>query len=463
MFTRAPDSSARNFLYSSIFWLVLGTTFLAVGLGKLILPEALSNPAMSYPRLMASGSILLQYGFLTMASLAGVFFITPRLVGVQIRSEIAGQLAALLLNVTVLMGVTLTLFGGVADHQFSELPPYLDLVVVLALVICLAVVVGTVRKSVEERLYVSLWYFIGGLVWAPLGIAAGNLHPYEGVADSIAHLFGLNATTHLFFGAIGIGVILYIIPRAGGGTLWSERVGLVGFWVLAFAGPLAGQGRAVLGPGPDWLETISISASIALLVVVLTTVANVMGSLRDSWTKLSGLPSVRFLLGGTALWTVAMVQGSLQPIRSLSSNLGTTSAIEGQVWLALLAYSVWAVGSITFAFPKLQGRKWLASTTLSTSFWLGFLGAAMAGGAFLVAGLVESSVWSAGTALQSPLNLGEGFQVVLAATKPLRIAVVAGFVTFAVAQWMFATALFRSTTSGDRTPVEVVVPKELVP
>lgn len=463
MFSSAPDSTARNFLFSSIFWLVSGATLLAIAAFKLVTPDLLSNQVFSYPRLVASGSILIQYGFLTMASLAGVFFAVPRLVGARIRSEGGGQLAALLINISVLLGVTITLGSGVADHRFSELPPYLDAVLVLALVICLGVIVVTVRRGTEERLFVSVWYFVGALIWAPLALAAGNLHPYSGLPDSIAHLFGIHATTQLFFGSVGIGMLLYIIPRAGAGQLWSERAGLVGFWVLAFAGPLGGQGRAVFGPAPDWLETIAISSSIALLVVVLTTVANVMGSVRSGWEKLAAHPSVRFLLGGTALWTIAMVQGAVQPIRGVSARLGATDAIDGQFWLLLLAYAMWALGTITFALPKLQGRKWLSAPSLSASFWLGFVGSAVAGAASLASGLVSAAVWGASGAAGTPLSSGEAFAAVLRGVAPLRAVATAGFLAFAVGAWIYATTLFRSTTSGDLTPVEVVAPPELVP
>lgn len=463
MFSTAPDASARSYLYSSVFWLVLGATCLALGLIKPVAPDFLTTEVLSYSRLVALGSILLQYGWLTLACLAAVFYIVPRVTGAPVMLEGTGQLAGFLINLAVLVSVPITLIAGVQDHQFSELPPFLDAVLILGLVLAALVIFRTVTARVEERLYPSVYYLVGGVVWAPLALAVGNLHPFGGAPDSVAHLFSVNATWHLFFASVGIGAACYVLPRATGTALYSERLALLGFWVLALAAPMAGQSRAIFGVGQDWLETISIASSIALLVPVVTTLVNFLGTMRGGWERMWAAPSTRLFMGGLALWVVAMAQGTFQSLRSVAGTLGATDAITGQIWLLLLAFTFWSAGLITFALPRLMGKKWGLSTALTGSFWLAFLGAAAIGVGSIAAGLVTSAVWSAGVAVERSFSSGSGFDVVLDSVAPLRAVIAVGALAFAVGAWIYGVVLLRSTTTGERHPVEVVSPPELVP
>lgn len=462
MLSKAPDSAARALIFSAVFWLLVGATALAVAGAKLVLPGLLATRLLSYPRLQAIASISMLYGWLTLAGLAAIFYVVPRVTGARIRSEPMGQLAAMLVNLALLLAVPVTLFGGVQGPAFSELPPYLYAVLVLALALAATNVLRTLARRVEPRLYASVWYFIGALLWAPLALVVGNLHPFVGVPASIAHLFSLNATLTLWFAAVGIGSLYYFVPRASGSPLYSHRLALVGFWSLAFTAPLAAQSRQVFGPAQDWLETVAIASSIALLIPVATVVVNFLGTLRGAWDKVPDHPSIRFFAGGTLFWTIAMLQGTVQSFRVVARNVGATDWITGQVWVLLLgAFTLWSAGAITFALPRLIGRRWFDRTQLTAGFWLSAMGVAAVGVAAFGAGVVTAAVLVAGTAGENPLAAGNPFDVVINAVRPFRVLSLLGLLSFAVGQWMFAVNLFRSTTRGEPRPVEVVAPAEV--
>lgn len=451
-----PDSSARGFFYSSFAWLLVGVTALAFSGLKLIGPSLLQTQFLSYGRLRAVASVALVFGWLTQAALGSIYYLIPRLTGSRIRSESAGSLAGIVLNGALAVGVLLTIFTGVSGSEFLEVPRWLGTVLVFGLLVAAGNVVATLGGRVEERLYPSVWYLTGAAVWAPLGLAVGVLPSFSGTAGSIASLFSLNAYLILFLSMAGIGAIYYVIPRATGNPLYSYRLALIGFWLLAFAGPLAGQARAVFGPGQDWLETVGVASSIALLVPALALLVNVVGSMHGVWGSIADHPSIRFAIGGTVVWVIAVAQGAGQSLRSIAEIVGQSVAIPGQIWLLLIAMGLWSASAIVYAFPRLMGRMWAGRVQLTASFWATIAAATLIAAGTWGAAIASGAAYRTAVLLQDFASSGEGFDLITALTARFRLAYVAGFVVLAVAQWIFVLTVFRTTTVGELHAIEVV-------
>lgn len=461
MFSKAPDSAARSFIYTSVFWLVVGGTLLAIAAAKLPMPGFLSTKLLSYGRMRASGSISIIYGWLSLSGFAACCYIVPRLTGVRLRSETAPQWAGVIVSVVVILSIAITMFGGVQDQAFTEVPKYLDVFLVVAFLIVAATVVATVTRRVEERVYVSLFYLVGGLIWAPLTLIAGMITA-PGVPGSIAHLFEINSFALLWLASVGIGSLYYVIPRASGGSLYSHRLALIGFWSLALAAPLAGQARFIFGPAPDWLETISIAAGIVLLIPALSVLVNLFGTLRGAWGRVPDHPSVRFFVAGTVLFSVASLQFVVQSTRTVARNVGLTQWGEAQVWLLLLgAFTLWMAGLLTFAAPRLIGRRWLRPTSLSSTFWLSIIGVATVWAGQIATGIITASVLVGGTATERPLST-HGWVVLLGGTTPFMALSFLGFLAFTIGQWLLVFNLVQTTSSGEVHPIEIVQPGELL-
>ncbi|MBW3587797.1 MAG: cbb3-type cytochrome c oxidase subunit I [Actinobacteria bacterium] len=460
MFSRAPDSAARQFIYSSAFWLVLGATCLALASVKLVAPDFLHTRLLSYPRLTAVGSISLIYGWLTLAGLAAIFYAVPRLTGARVASEAGSQLAGMIINLTLAIGVAINLFGGVQDQQFSELPSYLDAALVFGLLIATANVWRSVSKRVEPRLYISIYFFLGGLLWAMLGLAVGNLHALNGVPDEIAHLFSINTTILLWVSSVGAGALYYVVPRASGAPLHSHRLAVLGFWSLAIAAPLSGSTRQVYGPSPEWLVTISIASSILLVMPVLALLVNLFGTLRVAWDRVADHPSIRFFVAGSAFWSAGVLLTILVGFRGTAKTFGATDWETAPVWIIVLGgATLWALGFITFALPRLMGRRWIHRSRVSSGLWLTAVGVAAAATGWLGAGATSAIAWMAGSS-EAPSVVGAGYEVVLESAGGFRALSVVGLVLFAIGQWIFALHMIRTTAEGEPHPVEVVTPVE---
>lgn len=460
MFSKSPDSSVRGHGYAAVFWLLLGSSLLVFAALKSNFPDFMTARALSYGRLQAAATIAFLYGWLTHAGLAVVYFAVPRTTGARIASEPLGQMSGALIDAVVALGVAVTFFGGAQGPAFSELPPYLDGALAFALLLSTVNIFRTVAARIEPRLYSSVWYFAGALIWGPLSLVAGNLHSFSGVPESIAHLFSINTFFLLWSAAMGMGALVYMLPRATEGPLHSHRLATIAFWSLAFAAPLSSQSRQVFGPAPDWLETVGIGAAIALLIPALTTLANTLGTLRGAWNRVMENPSVLFLVGGSVLFVGAIGGGALGSLRAAARNIGATEWVTGQIWLLLGASTLWFLGSLVFIVPRVVGRKWFDARSLAISFWLtagGSVGIALAA---LGAGIVTAAILVAGNANENPLAAGRAFDVILNGVRPFRFAMLSGLVVFAVAQWLFGINLFRTSTRGESRGLEIVVSEE---
>lgn len=461
MFSDAPDAAARGFLYSAVCWLVAGSAAFVLAALKLISPGFLATEIFSYPRLQAISSITLIYGWLIQAALASVLYIVPRVTGARLASERAGQMAGMLFNAGIALGVVVTLFTGVSGREFIELPKWLIVVLFLAVGLVGLDVLATILRRAEPRLYVSLWYFIAALVWLPLSLAAA-VPTLRGVAGPIAHFFALNGLLLLGLGAFGIGACYYILPRATGNPLYSSRLAQVGLWWLGFTAPVAAAARGVLGPSPDWLETLGAASSIGLLVVLVTLVANVFGTLHGAWDKVPDHPSLRFAAAGTVVFAAAIVAGVLGSFRSVARMVGLTDWGVAQVWLLVVAMGLWFTAVLTYAFPRLMGHRWFRRSHIGAHLWLTGLGAALVALGGLGGGLAAGLLGHAGAVTGNPVGAGEGFRVIVEALRPYRGIFLGGALSFAIGQWIFGVNVFRSSVAGEPHPLEVVAPPETV-
>lgn len=463
MLSKNHDSAARTFLYSAVFWLAAGSVALLVAWLKLLDPDFLSTRILSYPRVRAIASLSLIYGWILLAALASIFYIIPRVTGARIRSERGGQTSAWLINVGLSFVVVTTMLGDVSGHEFAELPRWLGWVLVVALALCAFNVVRTVERRVEPKIYVSVLYFIGALVWAPLVIAGGSIVSLTGAKDSIAHLFGVGALMNAVLPAAGIGAVYYLVPRTSGRPLYSHRLAMLGFWWLAFTAPLTGQAMHIFGPSQDWLQTLAITASIALLLPVMTVVVNVFATLRGGWHEVGDHPSIRFCVGGVLLWAFAVLVGTALSFRSVARVVGLTSLWTTQVWLLVIAFTLMAAGSITYSFPRLVGRRWFRRDRVTIHFWLTVAGGLLLALGGWASGIVTGTIWQTSAVSGVPSSFGDNFMIVLTATDRLVAVAVAGVVLFVIAQWVFVMNLFRSTTLGEPRPIEVVAAEDEPP
>jgi len=106
-----------------------------------------------------------------------------------------------------------------------------DVYILVALVLVAYNVFMTIARRRERQLYVSLWYFMGSLIWFPLVYLIGNAiwvtswnapagaawgGVLTGLNDAIANCFYGHNVVGLWFTTIGVGIVCYLPPKMSG-------------------------------------------------------------------------------------------------------------------------------------------------------------------------------------------------------------------------------------------------------
>lgn len=454
-----PDSAARRHLIvATLFLLVAGFVTLLL-FAKLPYPAFLGRQAATtYGRLRPIALSTTVLGWLTLAHLAAIYYLVPRLTGARLWNERLANVG-LWLAVLVNVAVIVVLAAGVTDgREWLEIPWWLDIAVIVMLGVPTVVVTGTVRNRREEGLYVSLWYLLAGLYWVAALFVVGNIPNLYGAAAQIQSSFFVSGLTELWLVGTGIGTVYYLIPKITGNPLYSRQLALIGFWSLAFAGAWVGQSRFVYGPAPDWLETAAAVMSVALLVAALAVVTNLVGSMQGKWEMVRESAALRVALAGTVIYLLVAVVRVLQGFRSVAAVIGLTTFGDGTIVLVLFGLAtLWAAAFTYHALPRLIGREIFRDGLATLHLRLTLLGVGALSALLWVAGLISGYSWAGGALSGAYAAAGEGFLNTLQQVRlPYILAFLAAAVMFA-GQAVFAYNVYRTFTSGTAAPHELLV------
>ena len=111
-------------------------------------------------------------------------------------------------------------------------------------------------------------YPIGNVMWHP---ATGRM---PGLLDSIFLWFYGHNLVGLLLTPLAVGAAYYVIPRVTQTPLYSHTLSLIGFWTLVALYTHIGGHHILQAPIPNWLKTISVVDSVAMIIPVFTVLVN---------------------------------------------------------------------------------------------------------------------------------------------------------------------------------------------
>ena len=181
--------------------------------------------------------------------------------------------------------------------------------------------------------------------------------------------------------ALALGAAYYLIPKVINRPIHSYNLATIVFWSWAiFAGLTAGV-KLTGGPVPAWLPTISIAASLMMIVPIATVTTNFISTMRGKLDMVAYSPTIRFTFFGTISFTIAMVIALLASLRTFDRIVHFSQYQEAQQQLVLYAFfSMIMFGAIYYITPRLVGCEWLSRSLMK----LHFFGSAYGGGTALV-------------------------------------------------------------------------------
>jgi cytochrome c oxidase cbb3-type subunit 1 len=345
--------------------------------------------------------------------------------------------AAVFWNLGVLAGVVGILIGDSTGIEWLEFPPYVTPILFFsyALIGVWAVIMFRFRR--EPHLYVSQWYLLAAFIWFPWIYSAAEIllvmEPVRGTVQAAVNWWFAHNVLGLWFTPIGLAAAYYFIPKVIGRPIHSYYLSALGFWSLALFYNWNGMHHLVGGPMPAWLVSVSIVASVMMMIPVLTVAINHHLTMRGHFRELKHSPTLMFIVFGAMNYTATSVHGALSALRSVSEVTHFTHHTIAHAHHGMYAFFTMVMfGSMYYIVPRLTRREWPSAWLIYLHFWTCALGILLYVGALTLGGVLQ------GLAMNDP---NTSFLSVVAATKPyLAIRSLSGFL-ITIGHLAFAVSL----------------------
>ena len=404
---------------SAVGWLLLSILFGFIASIKLHSPEFLGNISwLTYGRVSPVYFDTFIYGWAIPAGIGVALWILARVNGVAPGRPVVPLIAIFFWNIGVTLGMLEILAGNSQGFQFFEFPRY----VVAILFVSYALIAGwasvILHGGVAAKDSVCSWYFTAAFVWFPWLLGAAFLMlptaRVPGVMQALAGAWAAQNLIGLWFTAVGLGVIYYLIPKVTGCPVYSRQLAVLGFWSFAIFWGWTGSTRLTGGPLPVWLVTVGIGASILMLIPVASVAANFALSLRDHFQKIGSDPSIRFAGFAAASWVVASLIAVVTSLRSVDRVTHFTQVSAGELHLIIFAFFSMAIfGAMYYVIPRLLGREWLSASLVQMHFWGAAYGIGLMVFLLLVSGINQGIAWNDPGTYTSAVAVTDAFMAFL--------------------------------------------------
>jgi cytochrome c oxidase cbb3-type subunit 1 len=385
----------KQWLTWGLLWAILAPLVGILVSLKFNFPNFLNNEAMVFGRLRPVHVNGVIFGFFSTVFFGMAYYMVPNITGTRLFRENWGRFLIWFWNLTLAVGFISLAMGYNKGLEVAEFPIPVAAAMWLVFIVITIQVFATIAKRKEETLYVSLWYIIAALVWTDINLVLGNfVLPYffPGVNNVALHGLYIHYTVGLWITPAGLSVIYYFLPAAANNPLYSHRLGLIGFWSLAFFYPYVGIHHYLFSPIIDWAETISIAASLMLIIPVAAVLINFFGTLKGKWSTFQTSFTVKLLIVGTLFYTIGSFQGSFEALRNIQQPTHFTDFVIAHSHLTVFGgYIIFSLAAVYYVWPKIAGKGFNISLA-RWSTWLIIIGISVMGLVLITQGLIQGTM-----------------------------------------------------------------------
>ena len=130
------DATVKLMVNSAIFWLVIAITLGLIQAIEFIAPDSFRGIAwLVFPRIRQAHVNGLAFGWLSMAMVAGWYYVVPRLTKTGIHSETLGIVVAWMWNLALAVGVVGLTLGWTQAREYAELAWPVDIAIMVVLLL----------------------------------------------------------------------------------------------------------------------------------------------------------------------------------------------------------------------------------------------------------------------------------------------------------------------------------------
>ncbi|WP_042879399.1 cbb3-type cytochrome c oxidase subunit I [Cupriavidus necator] len=370
---RSSAFPAFVMLMSSVVWLIVASAAGLLSSMKLHWPDLLTDSAwLSFGRLRTIHLNAVAYGWAPMGLLGLAIWMMPRLLRTPLVGGRFAIFGAIVWNAGVVAGLGAIAAGLSAGMEWLEIPWQIGgLFAVGGMMIGLPLVFMLQRRNVHH-LYVSVWYMGAALFWFPvLYIVAKIPGVHFGVEQATMNWWFGHNVLGLFYTPLSLATIYYLLPKVIGKPVQSYNLSLLGFWTLAFFYGQVGAHHLIGGPVPEWLITLSIVQSVMMIIPVVSFSLNQHLTLKGNFGALRHSPTLRFIVFGAIMYTLASLQGSFEALRSFNAVTHFTHFTVAHAHLGMYGFvSMVIFGGVYFALPRILDTRWPHPRLIALHFWL---------------------------------------------------------------------------------------------
>jgi cytochrome c oxidase cbb3-type subunit I len=454
------------FLASGVFWLIVASAFWLLASSQIHTPTAWwSFPGVAWLSFGRSYPAFLNcfvYGWATCTGIGVGIWLLTRFSSAPLRNPLFPILAAATWNIGIAVGVLSVLVGATTGKQMLEFPSYAALILFLAFAIVglWALTIFWARRPGPT--YVSQWYLLGAFLWFSWMYSTANIllniASAPGPAQPAIDWWYVGSLIDLWLTPIALGTAYYLIPKLVGRPIYSYKLALFGFWLLALFGGWTGMTHLIGGPLPVWMITAGIVARMLMILPVLAVAVNFHHTIKGKFADLNWDPALRFVVIGAMAYTAYGFWGGLISTRSIGQITQFTFVTVGHTQLGLFGfYSMILFGACYHIVPRLLSRQWLLPGLIPVHFWLSVVGIGLLlfdltiGGLIQGFGLQDPQVsMSAVSDLLGPFLAIQNFAVLLVVLANLAFAVVFALIVLISAPMKHRSAVTEASADASK-------------
>jgi cytochrome c oxidase cbb3-type subunit 1 len=398
------DRAAKLFIYPSILFLIIG---MAVGVfiafNAFVFPDYFAGEYIHFGRVRPVHVSQVTLLWLLSANVGLMLYFVPRLCGISLWSPTLALWGGALWWFTLILGSHSFPWGTNWGWEYAELPMWISWIPIkfLFAVSWMILVINffmTIANRRFEKLYVSLWYSMGTLIWTTFTLLVGNFAINwlpEGISRVNASWFYVHNLVGLVYTPMGLAIAYYFLPKLANTPIYSHRLSMIGFWSIAFFYAWVGTHHQIHGPMSQWLQTVSIVFSIWLFIPVFTVVHNLMSTIQSDWSKYLQSAPIRFLIMGVIFYLITCIQGPIQSLRNVNEITSKTDWIIGHSHISLYGtFTFFALAGLYQAIPTMTKNPLWSNKLADWHFALNLWGSLLFLFSLWVGGFLQGLMWA---------------------------------------------------------------------
>lgn len=398
------DRPVKLFVYPALLFLIFGMLVgVYIAFNTFVFPDYFSGEYVHFGRVRPVHVATVTLSWLLSVDIGLMLFFVPRLCGVPLWSPKLALWAGGLWWFSLVLGVNSFPWETNFGWEYAELPTWISWIPIkmILTVSWLMIVFNffmTIANRKFQKMYVSLWYVMGTLIWTTFTLLVGNFvinWVPEGISRVNMSWFYIHNLVGLIYTPMGLATAYYFLPKLANTPIYSHRLSMIGFWSIAFVYAWIGTHHMIHGPMPQWLQTVSIVFSIWLFIPVWTVVFNLVATLKQDWSKYLSSSPIRFLMTGNLFYLITCIQGPLMALRNVNEITSKTDWIIGHSHISLFAtFTFFAISGVYYVIPVITKKPLWSKNLADWHFALSLWGALLFILPLWIGGYLQGLMWA---------------------------------------------------------------------